>query len=277
MHHDDRIRVVYPHGGRRVLLHWWTEDDRGHVIIANTERSAYATAMSVFEEHTDVEIKDYCEIDIVAPSTVMHARYAASQLDKRIFMFHREVISALHDVVAVGHALPAFFVPCETYVPDEDDADPDEWAREKHYDCKYCVEKIKLVGMTPSGMYSRWYEAWRAVHPVNEYVDPKKALSRAAVTDVETSLQYARPAFGPHASGIELCAWDSDCPNSDALFFFRRVRNLATTALQDVIDSLESTRTSRNEKREAERIAERERFERECIETTLTFFARRCR
>jgi hypothetical protein len=274
MHHDDRIRVVYPHGGRHVLLRWWTEDEQGHVIIAPTKHSAHTTALRLFEKHTDAEIKDYCEIEIVAPSLGMQERNAARQLAERVFMFHHEVASALHDVVAAGHALPPFFAPCETYVPCGDDADPDEWAREKHYDCQFCVEKIKLVGMTPEGMYSRWYEPWREAHHTPQHVDVKKVLSRAVpVADAgEPALFYARHAFGPHNAGIELAPWEEHSLGNDVLFFFRRGRDLDRTSLQAVCDGAKASAERWHEEWEADRIAARVRFEREAIETTLVFF-----
>jgi hypothetical protein len=277
MSHDDRMRVVYPHGGSMVLLRWWTEDDRAHVILARTEAIAHATALRAFEEDAWAEIKDYCEIEIVAPSAQMEEAHAASMLRERVFSFHRELVAYLRDAVEAGHALPPPFAVCAAYEPEDDESEdaetPDEWTINGHYGCRHCVDKVRAAGMTSADVYARWYVAWRAAHPERAHVDPKKVLSRARPAAAGESLWYARAAFGPHASGIELAPWTADDTREDTLFFFRRGRDLDPASLRAILAERQAVKEAHHAMQEATRIAERAREEREQIAATLAFFA----
>ncbi len=277
----DGPRVYYPHGGRRFLLHWWTYDDRGHVILATTERSLQAVAARVFDENTDAEIKALCEIDIVAPPVLLCALASGHVLQARIFAFHREVIRYLRDAAEAGRPLPSPFAVCSDYLPDEEvGMDVTEWARSTHYSCTHCVDTIQLVGLTPLELYERYHMAWRKLHPEAEYINPKLVESRAPRALDNEPLWCACAEFGHHASGIVLNALDLDEAPSflrlfdRVLFFFRRVRDLEPATMQATLDALKIAAEERRARLEQERIATRKCNDDAVIEETIAFFLR---
>ena len=281
---DSSLRVYYPSGGRLLLLHWWTYNERGHVVLAPTERSLRAAAQRVFDEHSDAEIKAYCEIEVVAPSARMCILAAEHTLRETIDSFHGEVVFRVREAVGAGRALPPQFALCTGYqsVEEQDDETGagQKWAAETHYDCRHCRETIVLVGMTPAQLYARYHAAWRKVHPKPKHRDPKHVLSRATSARDGEPLWIACAQFGHHSSGIALdeVDWEAmklhrtSALSDRVLFFFRRGRDLDPTALQESLDQVKDAAEARHTRHEQERRDEFERDTRERIETTIAFF-----
>ena len=204
------LLVHMPLGGKRFMLRWYTDDDRGHLILAPTIRSMGHVSTRIFAHHEDAQITDYCEIEIVGPSRRMCELAAEHNLREQIHMFHREVVTAIQAVVKAGHPIPRPFVACTRYRPSED-VTVDAWAKERHYGCANCVDTLRLVaGLTPSGLYETYYDAWYKARPNgqlwNEHSRPSTLQpSRApAASNRGGRLWYASAEFGPHAQGIHL-------------------------------------------------------------------------
>jgi hypothetical protein len=284
MRDDSSLRVYYPGGGRMLLLHWWTYDDRGHVVLATTERSLRATAQRVFDEHSDADIKAYCEIEVVAPSAHMVALAAKHTLRESIDSFHQEVVFRVREAVGAGRPLPPQFALCTGYesVEEQDDETGagQKWAAETHYDCRHCKETIVLVGMTPDELYARYHAAWQKAHPKPGHHDPKHVLSRATPARDGEPLWIACADFGHHSSGIALDEVDLEASESHrtaalsdrVLFFFRRGRDLDPTALQETLDKIKGAAEARHTRYEEERRAQRDRETNDQIEATIAFF-----
>jgi len=282
----DSLRVYYPGGGRFLLLHWWTYDERGHVILAPTERSLRDVSVRVFARHPDAEIKDYCEVEIVAPSARLCALAAESAQHARVANFHEEIVHRMGAVLKAGKELPPPFERCTNYEPEdpsEADGDQKEWEQSTHYDCRHCRHTIRLVGMTPVELYDRYSELWRQAYPLREHADPRRVLSRAVSASDDERIWCAVAAFGPHASGVSLNEVDMQdavrCfPSSlsdSALFFFRRRRVLDSTAMTTALEAAMAEHKARREQRERDERAEYERKVRQEIENTLWFFGAR--
>lgn len=296
MRSDSSLRVYYPGGGKLLLLHWWTYDERGHVVLAPTERDLQAIAKRVFDEHTDAEIRAYCEIDVVAPSARLCALAVAHTLRENIESFHLEVLLPMREALSEGKELPAPFARCASYEPYEPEENPspehEEWLRSTHYGCRNCRETVQLVGMTPAELYARYHAAWRETHPVREHNDRKRVVSRAPAALDDEPLWAACADFGHHASGIVLGAIDLDedpsCtingqPSSSrpaalsdrVLFFFRRGVDRDPGIFQAMLDQAKVAAEKRQTDWSDEQGAERERETRERIDGTIAFFATR--
>lgn len=276
------LKVYYPYGGRHFLLHWWTYNERGHIVLAKTEDHVLDIAIRVFEKHPDAEIKSYLEAEIVGPSKLYGTQAEAFALRDRIENFRVEILCGLHNVLEAGKSLPPQFEACETYEP-EDEQERDEWVQRTHYSCKNCFEKIKMPGMTKEQLYEKYSEAWRKAFPRDRYVDQGLVLSQAEVAKDDEELYFANTAFGHHSSGIELNKIDHEKidPKIDyrpsylsgnAIFFFRKIRDVDSKGLQELLDQQKKMVEERKEKQEKSRISKREREEQEKIEAVLAFF-----
>src|SRR5277367_1385392 len=234
----DHLHVYYPFGGRVLLLHWYTYEDRGHVVLAKSQRALRATAMTVFTENPNAEIKALCEIDVVAPSNRLEKIVTESVRLENIRSFHLEVSFCLDSVLEAGLALPFPFAECTEYKP-SDDFDADEWATKRHYQCENCEARIRLEEFSPEAFYNRYAEAWRVLYPQQTHRDPRRGPSRAARASDDDELWFAEAMFGHHSSGVELKPINLDEIKESAgmffsdraMFFFKRVRELDSVEL----------------------------------------------
>ena len=287
------LLVDYPLGGRRFLLHWWTQDDRGHVVIAESERSLLAASKRVFAENPDAEIKAMCEVEIVAPPDRFEKLAALCARQEAIGEFHFMTCSRLHDAHEAGLEIPPPFAFCEMFEKDDEDALPDSWARENHYNCKHCKSRVRLVGMTPEELYAQHAEAWYALHSDDRRnrSDSKKMKSRAArASDADADgLWYARSNFGHHAGGIELREVDLErdvylsdgvptpsftpsCFTEQLMFFFKRLSELDRSKAEAILAAEKEKSKRLHEERERVRKEAFERDRREQNEDVVRFF-----
>ncbi len=259
---NDILKVYYPLGGRTFLLHWYTNHDRGHVVLSRTEKGLRATADRVFEENPDAEIKDLLEIDVVGPSKKLIKRAEKAAADTAIREFYEEVTYRLIEAVKAGHKLPAPFEPCSKYEPDEEDEiELNDWAIESHYMCRHCKSGIKLVAATPSALYERYHGPWAAKHPRPQHEPRGRVPSRAEPWDDKPILWYASADFGHHAKGVtlnEVNLEDDFMPGyfSDRLmFFFVHIRALDPQPFRDRLEEhAEMAEIRQAQREEARRI-----------------------
>ena len=286
------LHVVYPHGGRVFLLHWWTYDDRGHMIVSPTERGLIASARRIFTENPDAEIKGYSEVEIVAPGPKLHALAAQQVLNERVGAFFYEVSHRLREAAEAGRALPPPFERCTKFESDDEESTPDEWTIAQHSGCKHCKETIRLVGMTPGDLYARHHTRWLATHPDHpENRDRSRegkgrVESRARVARDDEHLWAVRANFGPHSKGLvlaEMCvdgeytmfsggSMGYSSLQDEALFFYLPIRDLDASELQAMLDMRKVEAKREQELREQSRKDEWERNKLEQINTIIAFF-----
>ena len=278
------FRVFYPGGGKMFLLHWWTEDDRGKIVLARTERAMRQTARRVFDDNIDAKILAHCEIDVVAASPQICALAAFHERRERVDLFHREVATHLRLAVEEdGRALPAIFALCTNYKareePDDETGSAQEWGRTTHFDCRHCMEKIQLVGLTPDQLYDRYHEGWITIHPRPKSNEERVPSRATPATDGEP-LWYACAHIGPHSSGLVLEQVDIDdgeaqrphCISDHVMFFFRRLRDISQDALQGDLDDARAQYRERRTLREEKRRDDRKRDERAKLDAVLALF-----
>jgi hypothetical protein len=286
------LLVYYPRGGVLQMLYWWTQHERGHLVLAPTEQGTRAIARRVFEEHPDAEIRAYCEIEVVGPPRRLHVLAESHALREAIDMFHREVVSLMRDAVKEGRSLPPPFEVCERYEIDKDEEDDetgsaDEWSRSVHYGCKHCMETIRMVGLTPAELWALHHEAWQKLPFAWKRGTARRDLKRQphrgpAGVDGEP-LWSACAEFGDHAAGIALAEVDWEgveqysvsCLTDRLLFFFRRGPELDPGPLQQMLDEEKARWKALREQQEQQRMAEREQEDRQRLDEGLSFFATR--
>lgn len=271
------LKVYYPHGGHHFLLHWWSYNERGHIILARTQDGIISTAKSVFKKHTDAEIKAYIEIDIVAPSELMHKQAKEAAIQERIDSLYFEVIHRLRFAIASGKNLPKQFAICTKYNPGKHDRGRKESTDTEHYSCKSCSNRIKLArGMTKEKLYNQYNDEWSKAFPVKQYTNPKHVLSCAEPVQDTKGLYFVEGCFGHHCTGLVLeKAKERDFPPSylnDPLFFYHKIRELDSTDIQSMLENqklmLENFRKTQAEARNL-RLEEDKRLD---IEKTISVF-----
>jgi len=284
------LPVHYPYGGYHYLLHWYSDEDRGHLILARNEYSISVTAKRVFDEHPDAEIKAYCTIDIVGPSRLMRVLAAVERRQENIRRFHREIAHHMKDAHEAGLKLPPMFVLCEKFEPQEDHGDPSDFALETHYDCRHCLDTIRLVGLTPAILYDRYYAAWLNMHPKHNdnhhRPDHTRVPSRAHPARDGEALLCVRPRFGHHSDGLILqpispksepdtlsdAGYTHSYLDGNTLFFFRHRQDIDHAGLQAILDEAKAKDHARSERYNRERKEKFDREHREEYEQAVLFF-----
>lgn len=278
---DDRLKVYYPHGGPHFLLHWHTDHNRGHVIVARTEAALRTTFGAVLRKEPFAQVLGCWHVEIVAPSESMHADYAADCYKKAVEGFWSHIGYHIERYVEKRGTLPPGLARCANYAPtlDLSDEEDQEYAAEcaaKHRYCANCHDGVVPVGMTMEECYERKHAHFERllerVHAV------ARGPHRASRPDPARE-SYATPArdgeplgrviadHGPHSSGtyVELAreADDTHRPWSrGTLFYFRDAVPLDATPYQRAAANAEAVIRAEREacrKREAQ---EREKYER---------------
>lgn len=289
------FEVWNPFSGRWFILHWWTDADRGHLAFASTEDSLLNMADSVFKKEPHAECKGIFEIEIVGPSDRMNQIAAKYDLEEEIQTFTFEVFAQLSEAKEAGKTLPSMFLPCSKYEPEEGVTE-DDWAIQRHYECKNCLDGISLVGMTRADLHARFHADWKETkeyksrHPklARERPLPQRAPSTAPKASDDEPLRFAHADFGHHAGGVELHEVDlaeSDdyrpkCLARETLFFYRFIRDLRLdTQIGEQIAKMSAVAKlaweEESERRDAARREERERERAQRIDDVIDFFTSR--
>lgn len=277
------ILVDYPLGGRHLLLHWWTQHDRGHVVLARSAEALVATTRRIFVEEPYAEIRAMMEIDVVAPPLALERSIAEYVHNTNVHLFKAIVCHAMNEAAESGLALPPPFERCNVYEP-EPDVSQTEWAVEEHYDCRHCYLRIRVVGVSGEELYERCHDEWTKATglssaPSGGTVSEEKYRSRAPRAKDGLRLSMASKCFGDHASGVVL---DEDVsaegPLREPLFFFHRTGDVHA----DVRERLMGIQAvAADEVRAAARQREQEHAEAYRVstltrnESTVAFFAAR--
>jgi hypothetical protein len=291
------IPVDYPHGGRRLLLRWWTDHDRGHVIIAKSRNALLATACRVFHDNPDAEIKDALDVEIVAPSKRLEQLAVICIRREEVFNFHYMVCVHVDAAGKAGFSLPSPFARCETFESGDEESSPDSWARDNHFGCRHCRARVRLVGLTPEELFDRYAADWAEVRPgrapdvrVHRQAGAMRYVSHAEPARDDEPLWWVRKNFGHHAGGVEFEEVNIDagvttdhgytpaCLTGDAMFFFRRLGEVdqATRAgIDRVLLAKKKASEEKYEKSVKERHEDREKEERSGHEAIVRFFAER--
>lgn len=268
------MKVFFPNGGKFLMFNWWSYNEGSHIILAHNEASMNSTALRIFNEYNEVEIKEYCEIEIVGPPIKFSQAAADFDRQQHINIFHMNISYRLSQAVELGLTLPPMFKVCDTYEFKYDDDYISNEVDEYHTYCK-CIEKIRLVNLTPEELFNKYHETWYELTGYDYYYDdnPKHIISKAIpATDCE-SLWFAAARFGDHSDGIliqKVHLDDEDNVNrpsylsNNVMFFFRKVQELDKTLLQagiDKIKALDKARQkleekSRRDKRKKENLSE---------------------
>lgn len=260
--------------GRFFLLHWWTYNERGHIVLARRPASILAAFERILEDHPDAEVRAYMKVKVVGPSNRLCVLGERADRNKEVMRFRCEVWSQLYEARKRGLELPKQFTTCELYEPDPDD-EHTEWARERHFGCRNCHDTIRLEGMTLDELYDQHIVGWRKIHPDYPH-DDRRVESPAPPAGDDEPFWYARANLGNHSGGIELKEVDFETaeyfPPEDVLFFFRPFASLDTAWFNELLKIAQKSHEEESERMEAVRLELREEEEKREAEQTVAFF-----
>lgn len=248
------FEVWNPIGGRWFILHWWTDEERGHVAFGKTEADLLKVAEGILKKKPHATMKQVLEIEIVSPPdsfielAEMHDRREATE------NFYIEMVSRMAEAAKAGRTLPPPFEACEKYESEKADRDVDEWEREGHYGCKNCEFRVCLVGMTKGDLFAKYHDAWVAAQAPRKEIsrrkgEPRRMPSTAEKASDDEALWYAGADFGHHCGGVilkevDLTEGDDYRPGglgNSTLFFFRNLRKV-DSLLEDIEKMSEGVR-----------------------------------
>jgi len=292
----DALHVYLPHGGRRFLLHWWTDSDRGHLVVARSEPSLLLAAKRILTEGDGAlgramglsfvgtySVRGVYEIELVAPPSRLVRDVAALQRAEGINAFLWEVCGRVADAIKIG-PVPGFKA-CKRYRP-TDGRKPSAASardRESHFMCGSCRFGVVLDGMTPDVLYDRFHDAWkREVKPREVHVTPiaarglpLRARSRARQATDDEKVSAVLCDFTDHGQGAFLTVPDAgDLVRHRSLFFFTTTRTLDDSPFVALVKAAKETYEVEKEKSGEQSKRKHEDLLRAQAEATQAFFTR---
>lgn len=212
------MNVAYPCGGERVILHWWSPADHGHLIVARTIQQAERIIERVFGSEPEATIRDYCHAEIVDPSERMIASRGAWKERKAREDFWCEFGFRVREFVSATGEWPPGLARCKTYVPKE--SDDNEETDSEHDRCMACISLITTVdGTDPyDRISSRYFALTGSVAESTEFGTTSTA--RCARDDEILWFAY----MDHDSDGTCIAAVDdlAEVFDSGVLFLFRR-------------------------------------------------------
>lgn len=232
--------VFYPHGGHHALLRWYTDDDRGHIILAKSSRpdplSVTTTFKAVLNRYPGAKITDYQKIDILAPSDLLQNLSRKARYNDALNNFHLKVIDKLSEIIDSVATLPGPFSICQEYKPPKS-LHLDDWVLKEHFQCSACINRIR-TDISRKETFERYFDAWNVLFPQNNQTTSKnlRIPSRAPKASDSQPLWYARANFGHHESGVELKLNNFAEPfiSDNVLFYYSFISNLDQSGLNRI-------------------------------------------
>jgi hypothetical protein len=276
------LTVCYPEGGRHLLMRWWSDSDRGHVVLARSDGAMRLVAERIFQRHPYADLREYLDVEIVAPSRLLSALAAEHTRRETIETFRAEMTWRMREAVDAGRTLPAPFSVCGSYEPEEDLSTDDDtgWFKRSHYSCRNCKDGI-ILALSPEELHARYGAAWRALQPLPAHKPYRSRMqSRARVAGDDEPLWCACAEFGNHASGIvlrevdrvEAAEYRPAYLSEDALFFYRRIAEPDSSHLAAMLDAENAARKAAIRRHDEDRKAERAQEERDRIDRVIALF-----
>lgn len=276
------LTVCYPEGGRHLLMRWWSDSDRGHVVLARSESAMRLVAERIFHLHPYAGLREYLDVEVVAPSRLLSALAVEHTRREAIETFRAEMTWRMREAVDAGRTLPAPFSVCGSYEPEEEPSTDDEtgWFKRSHYSCRNCKDGI-ILAVSPEELHARYGAAWRVLQPPPVHKPYRsRVLSRARAAGDDEPLWCACAEFGNHASGIvlrevdlvEAAEYRPAYLSEDALFFFRRIAEPDSSHLAAMLEAENAARQAAIHCRDDDRKAEQAREERARIDRVLGLF-----
>ena len=257
MNNNETATVYFPFAGNYYLFHWYTYDNRGHIILAKNEKSLYLIAEKIIDNYAGIQIKDFLKIELVGPSEKLVKLIENKIYEENVQLFLREVRAELYCIEDTQ--LPKQFMVCDNYSETEEKKLEDD---PNHYICDNCFEGIKLKDLTPEEFYHKYKNRWLEVHSdnCNEPKDEEEFLlsfkaeqSKASPARDDEEIYKVIDDFGPHASGLclEVLKYD-DIRTNPVLFYFRKLEELNKNTLEEIKDKYRKITEMKTKKEDEE-------------------------
>jgi len=244
------LKVYYKGGGKFILLRWWNQSEQWHVILSPSIASLKIMVQAIATRNEECNIKDWCRVQIVAPSMKMCREAYAIDVENKVNDFLMEVSCYLQELEKDNKSLPKCFSKCQKWESKyhDDDDEPGKAELEGHYSCKNCNHSFRLVGMTPQQFYEKYYPSWRLTFPGYKYEDKLAVYSEAEVATDNESIWMAATDFGSHCRGIDFHQYDAN-NTRPVLFYFKILEKLDNkfNTLQNILMTVKKEQRRKSE------------------------------
>lgn len=271
------LKVFFPEGGKFFLLHWWSYNERGNVILTKNIASLETTAKCALKKYGELEFKSFFEIEIVAPSKQLNDLVSEAVYKEEVINFHREMCGRLSETVKHKVELIEPFKVCSTYVCNPDMikyAAEDPSYVKYHLECLHCFAGIKC-NISKEELHQRYYDKWQVIHP-NKRID-KRVISKATPALDGETLWYARANFGHHSGGLELEEVDYEIGywvsfSNNIIFLFRKLNELDCSKFQTMADQAQKDHKKWQEEQSARRRDQFDKDQQDKSNEVINFF-----
>lgn len=228
------LKVYHPGRGIHYVCRWWTYNEKHQIIIATSQKAVKQIWETACQRYSDAEAKEFCEVELVAPSALMCSKAIAYKRDADIDDFINEVTGKINESIKLGLNVPKLFEPCvnfESYY--KDDYEPDSSTLEYHFDCQNCTNRLKLIDMTYEQFFDKFHQLW------NEGLFIKERVGNRNKTVYSTANPAADDEViweASYRSGVDLfkCQvgeppWQGAYPRGhfhEVLFYFRMLKEI---------------------------------------------------
>jgi hypothetical protein len=216
---EHELKVIYPHGGKHYLLHWYEHWEGNHLIIGRSIASVDKTFQRVLDKHI-VEIKAFLQVNIVAPSEEQCKKHAKAALQSDVQLFWEIFVDRALDYHKETGKLPSKLKWCQNYSDKwvDEESLPDPEKEKEHYSCSNCNRRIAPAdGIDIEEIYLLNREKYLAKYNSMAHQGAATVKSLALLPDTSLLTYVISSDFGHHSPGLIIGK------NADDLLHFERV------------------------------------------------------
>jgi hypothetical protein len=274
---DYPLTVQFPDlDGPYLLLNWWCYDEQNHVTVARTEEQIIQIFKRLLEDdqYSDAKPVAIWSIDIVRPPDEMLLRIAKLRRSQEIDSFGHWISRSLLVLEEAGRPLPKGFTKCSVYEPNEDGDVTDDFMRERHYNCRSCVDGYCFDSKQ---LYTKARDDYRIFQDTagrRGYIRGRPRASTAGLANPDRPLFQVVDRHGDHSDGscVERINKYSDSYFQDVKFFCHATKLKMPAPLLKMRADLDVQLEALHASRAAESKAESEARERQTVDQLQKFF-----
>lgn len=192
-HFESPLLCVDPREGDAFLIHWWTDCDRGKLVVLRSWDATDRVLRRLVHEHPSLVVKNACRIRFASPSRTMEQEAAWWAKREALREFLLTLGCACESATRLGLPVPEFCKPCE---------DSRAMSRDDHFSCRKCYSGFVVDGA--GAIYEKKGAAFMAAMGYPPEEQKGRVKSRAAPL-VDGSIYYtAEDASGNHSDGVRI-------------------------------------------------------------------------
>lgn len=231
---EHQLKVYYPYGGKHFILRWHSHNEGNHLIIAKSKDAAEHTFSLVLKEHSDVTVKDFLQINIVAPTDEQCKLHEARCIEMYVSLFWQHYSFIANEYRDTNGKLPSSLKECLNYSSKYEEYD--DYDKERHNFCINCCNKIMPTSGTMKEIYLANREQFLQNNSTNYNHKTKQSIAPKAD---QSKIEVVKGSFGHHSIGVDFA--EDTLVFEDILFFYQNSEIIDTKIVNEMIQETEET------------------------------------